>query len=287
MLVLAVCVTARSMDRQSAIQSLEVHHTAVAYKPEERYENVASADGEYLGPYVPYIGARYLDSVPRVLIYAMAQNLAGEKGQSLIGGWYHNRDKGLRRQYYRESDMHVSVRPYDDGHLKVIAALALSSFPGTNYVSSQSVHERIVVTNFVEFSFIARGTNRRLLDANPPKGIYDDMWRNFSAYEVDLLQPDIVIGVGKDVAEAIRRNLRSEILVEIPFPGRLNLNSRFVPRGKRALENGFDRRGEIAKLADLLQGTPDSDGKIAGVIKTDWYYFAEMRDRFNTFMARS
>ncbi len=46
------------------------------YYPQKQYPNVVNANGQYLGPYIPYIRKSYFDSNPRVLIYAMAQNLA-------------------------------------------------------------------------------------------------------------------------------------------------------------------------------------------------------------------
>ena len=269
------------------MKSLQEHHLAQYYKPEEFYKNVCNADGNYLGPYIPYIGTRYFDTNPKVLIYAMAQNLARETGQQLIRAWHSKIDKGLQRQYY--SIDKIRVHPYDDGHLKVIAALALSEYPGTNYLPSDNIHDRIAVTNFVKFSFNRRGKDNQILDTNPPLKIYDDMWKHYSAYEVDLLQPDIIIGVGNNVGNAIKRNLkRNVILVEIPFPGRLNLNSRYVPEGKRLIEEkGYNYSGQIAAhIKALLKGTPDNDGAIAKAIKTDWYYFKEMEICFREVLTK-
>jgi hypothetical protein len=183
--------------------------------------------------------------------------------------------------------MRVSIHPYDIGHLKVIASLALSRYPGTNYIPSGNVHERIAIANFVKFSFFRRGKDAQPLDVNPPLAVYDDMWKHFSAYEVDLLQPDIIIGVGNDVANAIRRNLNKEItLIKIPFPGRLNLNSRYIPKGKRLKEKGYKYADEITSLKALLQGTPDKNSEIEKVIRTDWYYFKEMDTFFKGILTK-
>jgi len=109
------------------------------------------------------------------------------------------------------------------------------------------------------------------------------MWTRYCNFEIDTLQPDIVIGVGKDVANAISRNMSREtkqdfILLHIPFPGRLNLNSRWVPEGKCLVRSyNYDSTSAIDEINALLQGTPDSRGLIERAIKTDWYYLIKMK----------
>ena len=66
-------------------------------------------------------------------------------------------------------------------------------------------------------------------------------------------------------------------MLKIPFPGRLNLNSRYIPKGKRLIrEKNHNHLEDIARIQALVQGTPDKDGAIAKAIKTDWYYFRKM-----------
>ena len=265
------------MDRQSAKDALVEHHSAQIYKPEDCYDHVVNFDGRHLKSYIPYIGEDYFDTKPRVLIYAMAQNLARAPG--LIKAWYDRPDGALFRQYHLAGKLHLG--PYDDGHLKIIASLIMSTYPGTKYKSSDNIHEKIAITNFVKFSFYKEGKNGQTMDANPPLAVYDDMWRYYSKYEISLLQPDIVVGVGDHVYNALERNRDCELLLKIPFPGRLNLNSRYVPKGKKVIECGYDHMIDIARIQALVQGTPDKDKKIAKAIKTDWYYFREMEAYFN------
>jgi len=265
-----------SSDRKRVITALTNHHSTNKYRPEDYYPNVVSANGQFLGAYIPYIGKRYFDTKPRLLIYAMSQNLA--RIPHVIQAWHNNNDRGLLRQYYHPEKLHVSITPYDDGHLKVIAALVLSKYPDMDYIPSDNIHEKIAITNFVKFSFYREGNNGQHLDANPPINIYDDMWKHYSAYEIRILRPDIIVGVGNDVANAIRRNLGNDTnLLKIPFPGRLNLNVTYVPRGKRLIKEKNHNKGEdIARIQALVQGTPDKDGAIVKTISTDWYYFREM-----------
>jgi len=123
----------------------------------------------------------------------------------------------------------------------------------------------------------------RRLDANPPSAIYDDMWEYYCKYEVSILQPDIIIGVGNEVANAIARNLQGEhvhdiTVLRVPFPGRLNLNSRWVPKGRELIKTkNYDPTTDVSEMQDLVKGTPDVKGRVGRAIKTDWYYFQRMK----------
>ena len=277
------------MDIEGARIALEEHHSSQGYRPQDQYSNVVSADGRYLGPYIPYIGRSYFDSKPKVLIYAMAQNLARAPG--IVRRWLGKSDEGLLRQYHDQATAHVHVYPYDNGHLRVIAALTLSLYPGTAFERTQNVDDLVAITNFVKFSFYRESKSGTPLDANPPRSIYDAMWKCYSSYEIELLQPDIIVGVGNDVASALARGItrdgKRNIVVKIPFPGRLNLNSRWVPKGNRLITNeNYDPEPVKADLASLLAGTPDREGVIRRAIETDWYYFREMKACLTRKLAR-
>lgn len=210
----------------------------------------------------------------------MSQNLALTTGA--VTAWRKRPDRGMLRQYYYPEKPSVSITPYDDGHLKVIAALTLDAYPNTNYKPSDNVSDKITITNFVKFSFYRQKEDGGYLDANPPQDIYDTMWRCYSKYEVELLQPDFIVGVGNDVATALRKGLQEDgkhtSLIKIPFPGRLNLNSRWVPEGKRLIRmESHDPEPDRMNLRILLQGTPDRKGLISKAIQVDWYYFREMK----------
>ena len=78
------------------------------------------------------------------------------------------------REYYDEAHQRAQIRPYDDGHLKVVAALLLSAYPDTSFKPSDNVHDLVAITNFVKFSFY-REKDGKPLDANLPTEIYDAM----------------------------------------------------------------------------------------------------------------
>jgi len=266
------------LDRESAKTALVEHHSSQRYHPEDHYACVVNVDGKYLGPYIPYIGKLYFETKPRLLIYAMSQNLNRAKG--LIRSWLNSPDKGMLRQYHDPDTPHVHVHPYDSGHLKVIAALAMNSSPGY-HKPSNNIDDLVAITNFVKFSFYYEDENGKRLDANPPLDIYDVMWEQYCKYEVALLQPNIIIGVGNDVTNALNRCIgadKKHTIIRVPFPGRLNLNSRWIPKGKQLVKTTkYDPAIDKAEMHTLLSGTPDERKTIHGAIETDWYYFREMK----------
>ena len=104
-------------------------------------------------------------------------------------------------------------------------------------------------------------------------------------------QPDLIVGVGADVAKALAARLNTRghrtVLVKVDFPGRLNLNSRFIPKGRQLISSFDHDPGPLKReIRELLVGTPDSDGHIQRAIETDWYYFAEMKRSIATTLAR-
>ena len=269
------------LDRKSVMANLTNHHSSQEYHPEDYYSNLVNVDGKYLGAYIPYIGESYFETKPRLLIYAMAQNL--NRAGGLIRSWLNNPDKGMLRQYYKDDSSRVHVYPYDNGHLKVIAALVLNSYPSTNYKPTDNINDLVVITNFVKFSFYQEDEKGKHLDSNPPLGIYKSMWELYCKYEVSVLQPDVIIAGGNTVADALERNLTTEqkrkfVILRIPFPGRLNLNARWIPKGKNLIETkNHNPAIDITEMKALLKGTPDKKGRVDRAIKTDWYYFREMK----------
>ncbi len=268
------------MDIQSAITLITNNISSQSYRPEDYYSNVVNAKGNYLGAYVPYIGKSYFTTSPRILIYGMAQNLS--KVEGLIESWLNKPDKGIRRLYYDTPHMHM--RLWDSGNLKVIAALALSCYPNTSFRPTDDVYQLVVVTNFVKFSFY-RDKNGKRLDSNPPKEIYDVMWERYCKYEVDILQPNIIIGCGKDVTAAINRNLdtskRSNItILGIPFPLMPQL-ARWIHDGNQRIKyDNHNPSKNISEMLSLMMGSPDDEGRIRQTIKSNWYYFWTMKASF-------
>ncbi len=268
------------MNRNAMINTLKKHHSAQVYRPEQEFLNVVSVDGSYLGPYIPYVGSAYCEAKPRILIYAMAQNLARIEG--LVRKYLRSPDKGMLRQQSNSNPPYIHLHPYDDGHLPILAALVLNAHPNTIFKPTSNIHSLVCATNFVKFSFWREGRNDARLDANPPHEVYKAMWDYFSSYEIEILKPDVIITVGQDVSNALKKHFHHTIsealVINLGFPGRLNLNSRFIPEGKKAIANGCNPEPFRTKVSSLLEGTPNPKGYLHKVIATDWYYFLRMED---------
>ena len=268
------------MNRNVVINSLIKHHSVQKYRPEQEFANVVNADGSYLGPYIPYVGSTYCEAKPRILIYAMAQNLARAEG--LIRKYLHSPDRGMLRQQSNSNPPNIHVAPYDNGHLPLLVALVLNAYAGTTFKPIHNIHSLVCATNFVKFSFWREWEKVARRDVNPPRETYKAMWDYFCSYEIKVLRPEVIIAVGKDVSGALEeyysyRDLNT-LVINVSFPGRLNLNSRFIPEGKKAIANGCDPEPFKAKLFSLLKGTPNLKGHLHKVITTDWYYFLVMEE---------
>ena len=270
------------MNVESASSLITDNMSRQSYRPEDCYPNVVNVKEKYLGPYIPYVGKSYFTTYPRLLIYGMAQNLSQGGGKGLIDAWLDKPDKGIRRLYYDAPDMHM--RLWDSGNLKVIAALALTCYPRSNFKPTANVYELVAVTNFVKFSFYRDKQGKRL-DSNPPKQIYDVMWEHYCKYEVDILQPNVIIGCSKDITATICRNLDKKKypgvkFLGIPFPLMPQL-ARWVHDGNERVKNEkYDPTKAISEMQALMVGTPDKDGSIRKTIRVNWYYFCEMKSRF-------
>lgn len=260
------------------LNSLKKHHSAQMYRPEQEFSNVVNVDGAYLGPYIPYVGSAYCGAKPRILIYAMAQNLARAEG--LTHKFLRSPNKGMLRQQSNSNPPYIHIHPYDDGHLPILAALVLNAYAGTTFKPTNNIHSLVCATNFVKFSFWCERQNGTRRDVNPPRDIYKAMWDYFCSYEIEILRPEVIITVGQDVFNALKKHYSypNTLVINLSFPGRLNLNSRFIPEGKKVIANGYDPEPFRTKISSLLKGTPNSKGYLHKVIATDWYYFLKMEE---------
>lgn len=266
------------MDPECAISLISANISQQAYHAEKHFPNVVDFDGQYLGPYVPFIGKAYFAAVPRVMMYGMAQNLCKNDSVDMMRSWANKADGGVRRFYYEAP--RVNMLLWDSGNLKVIAALAMSSWPNSTFNPARDVYDLVALTNFVKFSFYQE-KDRMRKDVNPPKEIYDEMWKRYCEYEIRILNPNVIIACGEVVADAIGRHLPATssaiILLHVPFPFGRPL-PRYIHLGKKfQQEHGFNPQDETEWLLGLMKGTPDPDGSIRAAIDKNWYFFREIR----------
>ena len=108
------------------------------------------------------------------------------------------------------------------------------------------------------------------------------MWDYFCSYEIEILRPEVIIAVSQDISCALKKHYSypnsNTLVINLSFPGRLNLNRRFIPEGKKAIANGYNPEPFRTRMFSLLTGTPSPKGYLRKVITTDWYYFLKMED---------
>lgn len=154
-------------DRSALIEAL-----STAYEAE--YSRSAAPDWAFHGiaPAIPYIGERFHEAPKKVLIYASAENLAGdplhlENLRALPTNEQMHRPYG--RTPRQHEDQNVHIEPINNGALLKVARHALSYLPiggdfDTN--SSRSFLEQVAVANPGKFSI---DPNR--LDRKPRKNL--------------------------------------------------------------------------------------------------------------------
>jgi len=106
------------------------------------------------------------------------------------------------------------------------------------------------------------------------------MWDYFCSYKIEILRPEVIITVGQDISNVLKKHYSypnsNMLVISLSFPDRLNLNSRFIPEGKKAITNGYGIKPFRAKISSLLKGTPNPKGYLHKVIATEWYYFLKI-----------
>lgn len=267
---------------EDAKEHLSEHFVQQRYFPQEHYPEVVNLEGKYLGPYIPYIGKYYFATKPKILIYGMAQNLNLNKDglKKLVASWLITEHEGLYRQYLRAG--HTCVGPYDNGYLKIMAALSLNAYPSKQFRSSDDISDLIAVTNMVKFSFNKIGKKGTPVDVNPPTTIYDAMWDKYVSYEIEVLKPDLIIASGREVADALRAGLRKtnkqDNVIGIDFPGGQGL-APWRHQKKDQIASGINPLPVQSSIIELIKEQPDYLNQMKMAVEKDWCYFDGMRSR--------
>jgi len=263
-------------------KDLAKHFMQQRYFPQDNFDKVVSIDDKYLGPYIPYIGKYYFATKPKILIYAMAQNLNLSKSimKDLAASWLAEEHEGLYRLYQHPN--YRSIGPYDDGHLKFIAEIALNAYPSKKFRLKDDISDLVSVTNFVKFSFYKIGKHNTPVDINPPPLIYDIMWEKYCSYEVEVLKPDLIIASGHAVYDALRKNMlkagKSLNVIRVDFPGKIAL-ARWRHKGKEAIKSGFSHLQLQEDMKSIISERPDYKSYMKKAIEQDWCYFGGMTQR--------
>ena len=177
--------------------------------------------------YVPYIGSQYFAYRPRILCYAINQNLSRHRKWSdeWMNEWAMDVDCAVDRlNRAAESGRAIPVKPYAEGFMPLAALLGLLSYlNGCIQNLPVSIDAVAAVTNFVKFS-----TSDSASSSEIPESWWAECGRRYARYELEILKPDIIVVFGKktfyELHQVIRdmdTNAKMAEIFDCRFPGRI------------------------------------------------------------------
>lgn len=231
--------------------------------------------------YIPLIGKQYFAARTKIITYALSQNIRADSGWALEWAKDWHRSTGhiaLDRQnlYYSEYGS-AAMRPFDTGHLPILAAFARWLTHPQKESKRRSIYEEIAATNLSKYSF--RSPSDMTCDSDfSLRRCFD--W--FSANEFQVLAPDIVICAGSLVAGILTTALHGKPIkvLHVPFPSTLVINTKYrnkffpTPEQVATLQSMLSRE-------DLNRTVGAKERKLSEVIKKDaaffWQVFESMQ----------
>lgn len=212
-----------------------------------------------LPSYIPYIGLSYFEHRPRVLCYAINQNLSRHRRwtDDWVTQWAQDKTKAIDRlnQAAREGKA-LPIKPYAEGFIPLVAMIALMR-SGASILKAAGafVDDVIAVTNFVTFSTAGDASSSSI-----PRSWWSECARRYVAEEIRALAPDILIGFGNRTAGELKRvvsrlhpNGDGPELLACRFPARIpsRRSYRLSPS-----ERGVWER-DILPLANRIKAPPE------------------------------
>lgn len=181
----------------------------------------------FLPAYVPYIGPRYFEYKPRILCYAINQNLSPHVRwtRDWITRWAtdvkHAQDRLNRAA---RDGRPIPIRPYAEGFLPLVALIAAQHWiAARGGFLPDIIDDVIAVSNFVKFS-----TARDASSSSIPAFWWRECAVRYVAHEIQVLRPDIIIGFGKRTELELARVVNSSIrlgrrpaMLSCRFPARM------------------------------------------------------------------
>lgn len=238
---------------------------------------VLSKDKLFIPGYIPYIGNEYLNSKPKIINYALSQNLHPNYDfvVRFANNWKtkNNIEETLNRQNtsFENSGM-VQIHPFDTGHLPILSGILIYLTTKNKNIDPLS---KISATNLSKFSFRdgKNGTTDNEISLNK---CYD--W--FTKNELEILNPDYIICAGNRVYNIIRKNIikldinSKPILVKFP-------SLQVINGLKRPLT--IEDEKKIKLIISIFsneflnrESSYKNKKKLIEIIKRDGYYFVKM-----------
>lgn len=163
----------------------------------------------YLPAYVPYIGPCYFEYRPRILCYAINQNLSPHVPwtSEWMARWARDiRDAQDRLNRAAYEGLAIPIRPYAEGFIPLVALLAAKQWIEMRggYLP-ETIEDVVAVTNFIKFSTAKDASS---------SSIHNTWWRECGALyvkaEIQVLRPDIILGFGQKTMAELRRVLKTD-----------------------------------------------------------------------------
>ena len=183
----------------------------------------------FLPAYVPFIGPRYFAHRPRVLCYAINQNLSLHRRwtDDWLKRWGSDLDAARDRLNHAASGGRpIPIKPYTEGFIPVVALMALQRWRHNGAALPSCVDDVIAVTNFVKFS-----THSDASSSSIPLSWWRECGGQYVKHELSVLRPDIVLAFGQRTLAEIRRVLADHRpldyepeLLRCRFPARIPSN---------------------------------------------------------------
>jgi hypothetical protein len=213
-----------------------------------------------LGAYIPYIGGRYFNVQPRILCYAINQNLsqhapwAYEWKQS----WAQDpRAAADRLNRAADEGKAIPIKPYAEGFIPLVAAMVYAGSNSSPWNDQEiKIDDLIALTNFVKFS-----TARDASSSSIPSSWWAQCGDRYVRKELSILRPDIILAFGhrthRELMRVVKTISKSNTEMELrlcPFP------SRICSVRARPLSRQESRKWSkcILPLVDKLRKPPSS-----------------------------
>ena len=156
----------------------------------------------YLPAYVPYIGPSYFEYRPRILCYAINQNLSRHTRwtKEWVSRWANDFDCAQDRlNNAAHEGVPIPIRPYVEGFIPLTALISISHWIKRNGGTlPQMIDDVISVTNFVKFS-----TAQDASSSSIPNIWWKECGSAYVRHEIQVLQPDIILCFGQRTIKEI------------------------------------------------------------------------------------
>lgn len=226
-------------NRRQAINDLVENVKTQDFIPDEGSPAYVSANGQqvYMPAYVPYIGSEYFKHRPRILCYAINQNLSKHRSwsETWMQEWAVDQMCAIDRLNHAvDCGKALPIKPYAEGFIPLAALLCLQVIGDRNGDNLPTTIDSVVsVTNFVKFS-----TSDNASSSEIPDSWWRECGSRYVQYEIDILKPDFIITFGKKTHLQLERVLSDICLNYTPkihncrFPGRIPSEKARPVRGK-------------------------------------------------------